>query len=73
MELQFAAVELNLFLDNNPNNSRALNEYNWVVDELRQKKHEYSRLYGPLANFGTYPSDCPWGWVEEPWPWEIEY
>lgn len=69
-EYEFAAVELNLYLDNNPNDKKALYNYNCVCEALRKLKSLYEEKFGPLMNFGFGKSDCPWQWVNEPWPWE---
>lgn len=69
-ELEFAAVELNLFLDNHPHNQQALADYNMITENLINMKNMYEAKYGPLTNFGYCPSQYPWKWVEEPWPWE---
>lgn len=69
-ELQFAAVELNLFLDNNPENKQALSDYNKISEDLCQLKRMYEEKCGPLTHFGYAPSQYPWQWVNEPWPWE---
>ncbi|WP_066636629.1 spore coat protein CotJB [Desulfolucanica intricata] len=73
MELEFTAVELNLFLDTHPDSSEALNYFNQISEELRQAKAQYEMNYGPLMNYGFSPSQYPWQWIEEPWPWEIDY
>lgn len=73
MSLEFTAVDLNLFLDTHPGDVKALSEYNCVTNELKTLKHAYEQCYGPLANFGSSPSQYPWRWTEEPWPWQIEY
>lgn len=69
-ELEFAAVELNLYLDNHPNEQKALVDYNNISKDLGSLKKEYESKYGPLCNFGNAPSAYPWQWVNEPWPWE---
>lgn len=69
-ELQFAAVELNLFLDNHPENKQALSDYNKISEDLSQLKRMYEEKCGPLTNYGYAPSQYPWQWVNEPWPWE---
>lgn len=70
-ELEFAAVDLNLFLDNHPTNKQALSDYNKFTEQLSELKKVYVARYGPLCNFGMAPSQYPWRWVEDPWPWEI--
>ena len=73
MELGFAAVDMNLYLDNNPEDKTAVNTYNSFVSQYTQARCAYEKKYGPLTNFGYSPSTCPWKWVEEPWPWEKEF
>lgn len=70
-ELEFAAVDLNLFLDNHPANKQALSDYNKFTEQLMGLKKVYEAKYGPLCNYGSAPSQYPWKWVEDPWPWEI--
>ncbi|MDP4145182.1 MAG: spore coat protein CotJB [Bacillota bacterium] len=70
-ELTFAAVDLNLYLDNHPDNREALGIYNKIYKELTDVKKIYEMKYGALSNFGCSPSQCPWTWIDEPWPWEI--
>ncbi|PKM81229.1 MAG: spore coat protein CotJB [Firmicutes bacterium HGW-Firmicutes-14] len=73
MSYEFTAVDLNLFLDTHPGDMRALAEYNQTVCQLKKLKHAYEQCYGPLANFGNSPSQHPWRWIDEPWPWQIEF
>lgn len=69
-EVSFALVELNLFLDNNPTSQQALADYNSLSQSYMELKTMYEAQYGPLTNFGYAPSQYPWQWVCEPWPWE---
>ncbi|HBM75377.1 MAG TPA: spore coat protein CotJB [Clostridiaceae bacterium] len=71
-ELEFTAVDLNLFLDNHPTSQPALSDYNTITEELRRLKKIYETNFGPLTNFGFAPSQYPWRWVNEPWPWEMK-
>ena len=70
-ELEFAAVELNLYLDNHPDNKNALADFNVISKELITVKKMYEQERGPLCNFGYSESQYPWCWVNDPWPWEI--
>jgi spore coat protein JB len=74
MRLEFAGVELNLFLDTHPDCQEALTQYNNIHQELMQCKESYEQSYGPLCNYGFSPNhgDC-WKWTDSPWPWEIKY
>jgi spore coat protein JB len=73
MELQFAATELNLFLDTHPDDMRALQEFRMRSQELMGAKMEYERIYGPLLNYGFGMTGRTWQWIDDPWPWEINW
>jgi spore coat protein JB len=73
MAEEFTAVELNLFLDTHPDDKAALNQFNETVRRLSECKAQYEKKYGPLTNFGYVSSQYPWQWVDEPWPWEINF
>ncbi len=71
-ELEFACIDLNLYLDTHPWDQRALAEFNAFASQLAMVKKQYESMYGPLSNFGQSFSQYPWQWIESPWPWEIE-
>ncbi len=73
MAEEFTAIELNLYLDTHPQDRRALELYNETIDRIYALMEEYERQYGPLTNFGLSPSSYPWQWIEEPWPWEMNF
>lgn len=73
MKYNFAAVELNLYLDTHPADQKALADYNYFVQKYNTLKAHYEACYGPLLNLGHSCSQYPWRWVDEPWPWEICY
>ncbi len=67
---QFVCVELNLFLDNFPEDEIAAMKYDEVSREADKVRKEYEENYGPLTNFGSAFFECPVAWTDEPWPWE---
>lgn len=69
--LSFTAVDLNLYLDTHPWDTRALADYNQISAALAQTRALYEQLYGPMLNFGMSCGGDSWRWVEEPWPWQI--
>lgn len=69
--IEFAALELNLYLDTHPGDERALQEFNSYSRKLHSLKNQYEARFGPLLNFGFSPSQYPWRWIEEPWPWDM--
>jgi spore coat protein JB len=72
-ELEFALIDLALFLDTHPQDRAALRDYAAVRDKHMAVITRYEELYGPLSFRSTTPVKCPWQWIEGPWPWEIEY
>ncbi|MGD8400957.1 MAG: spore coat protein CotJB [Bacillota bacterium] len=70
--LEFTAVDFNLYLDTHPNDQRALCEYQNTVGELEKLRREYVQMAGPLTPMDLSEQSC-WRWIEEPWPWQIEY
>lgn len=73
MELQFTAIELNLFLDTHPDNQEALKDIKVVNDRLAELIMEYERQCGPLFPFSPTAAANTWRWIEEPWPWEMNF
>lgn len=67
---QFCAIDLNLFLDNFPEDRNAKEDYSKVSCKLTSLINEYEKHYGPLTNFGSAFVENPNAWVDEPWPWE---
>ncbi|TCO74842.1 spore coat protein CotJB [Marinisporobacter balticus] len=73
MELECSCIDLNLYLDMYPTDQNALMQYNTQAFQLMELKKQYGCMYGPLSNFGDAQSQYPFRWIEDPWPWEIEY
>ena len=70
MANEFYAHELNLYLDNFPNDRAKIelfNRYNKLASDLTT---EYSKRYEPLVLRGNELKEVPWSWVDSPWPWE---
>ena len=65
--LDFAIVELALYLDTHPTDKKALCLHRKYCKECKELKDEYQRVYGPLTI--NYPCN-KWRWLEQPWPWE---
>ncbi|MDD2201205.1 MAG: spore coat protein CotJB [Firmicutes bacterium] len=69
--LEFTGIDLGLYLNTHPNDTRALADYNQISAALAQTRAAYEQAFGPLMNFGQSQSRCRWAWVDEPWPWEV--
>lgn len=69
-ELDFAVVDLNLFLDTHPYDEDALKMLTMLSSALKSYKHDYAKKYGPLLVTDT-TNNTPFDWVapENKWPW----
>lgn len=72
-EVEFTAIEWQLYLDTHRYDQRALIEYNAHANHLAMLKQQYEMLYGPLLNFGFSPNCDSWRWLDSPWPWEEKF
>lgn len=66
-ELDFAIIELALYLDTHPDDRKALCLHREYAKEVKELKDKYQKVYGPLTI--NFPCN-KWRWLEEPWPWE---
>jgi len=64
-ELDFAIIELALYLDTHPDDRKALCLHREYAKEVKELKDKYQKVYGPLTI--NYPCN-KWRWLEEPWP-----
>lgn len=71
MEVGFVLVETDLYLDTHPNDERAIRLHNTYSQKYSELESLYQARYGPLKYTGM--SGCPWGYVNGPWPWEINF
>lgn len=69
--IDFALVELNLFLNTHPDDLKSIEQYNRLAQERIPVVMEFQNLYGPLQNFGHAYSKFPWEWSQAPWPWQV--
>ncbi len=67
---QFAALDLQLFLDTHPNDTETIAKMKDFKSKAKPLIEEYEKKYGPL----TKSTNCKnnWSWVKAPWPWESE-
>lgn len=69
--VDFAIIDLHLFLNTHPTDENVIAQYNSLVAQCKMIKQNYERYFGPLSSTGS-PSAYPWQWINEPWPWEKE-
>ena len=63
-QMGFASHELNLYLDNYPNNRKALELFNKYSNMTNKLIKEYENKYGPLT-LGGINEDVPFNWENE--------
>lgn len=69
MALDFAALDLQLFLNTHPQDVQALMYFANLVAKENMLTCEYESKYGPLtANSAV--RRAPWQWINSPWPWQ---
>ncbi len=67
---QFAAHDLQLYLDSHPDDSETIEKMNRFKEQAQQLKAQYEQSYGPLTKRATDRNN--WNWIKAPWPWESE-
>lgn len=67
----FVLIELQLYLDVNPNDSNMIRLYNKYLMDKKKLCDDYERMYGPLTMDGLNMGDNSWNWNNSPWPWEV--
>lgn len=68
--LNFAMIDLNLYLDIYPNSKEHINLFNKYRVEKNNLVKEYESRYGPLTIDSDANNTYPWAWNRMPWPWE---
>lgn len=68
--LTFATHDLNLYLDNFPNDQQMIQKFNDYRMQANQAIEQYENSYGPLFVNSNANSVTPWAWDNRPWPWE---
>lgn len=69
--LSFAAHDLNLYLDLNPNDETMLTLFNDYRKQADSMISEYESKFGPLNISSNSLETGPFKWINSPWPWEV--
>lgn len=70
-KVDFALVELTLYLDTHPTDMQAVQQFNQLAQRRQQQANAFEMKYGPLLQYGHSYSRFPWQWVDSPWPWQV--
>ena len=71
-QVDFLLNDLQLYLDNHPDCSAALSDFNALSHTSSELKAAYQAQYGALMNFGADPAGSRWSWNDDPWPWDCK-
>lgn len=72
MAHNFVNVETVLYLNTHPEDRTVLDLHNRNAKRYKELVDEYQANYNPLySNYSD--AKYPWRWIDEPWPWEINY
>lgn len=71
MQYKFALIDLNLYLDTNPNDMEAISLYNKYLEIEKEMCKKYESMYGVLTLDSKYLDKNGWAWKNNPWPWEV--
>ena len=69
-KINFALVELVLYLDAYPNCEKAKKYYKELSDERHTLISALAKVGMPMSNM--YVQGNEWTWTKGPWPWEYE-
>ncbi len=65
--IDFAIVELNLYMDTHPYDQEVNSKLNDYRNQSSTLKAQYQEKYGPITSGSE--EDNRWGWIADPWPW----
>lgn len=66
----FAAHDLSLYLDINPDDVNAINLRMRYMDAYQEALANYESSFGPITEDSQLLSSTPWAWNTNKWPWE---
>lgn len=69
--IDFALVELTLYLDTHQTDQQAMQQFNQYAQYSKQIKRQFEAEFGPLLQYGNSYTDAKWSWGTTPWPWQV--
>ncbi|MCK4257627.1 MAG: spore coat protein CotJB [Halanaerobiales bacterium] len=71
MAIEFALLDLNLYLNTHPMDQKALDQFNYYVEKARELVKKVEEVYGPIT--ADRGANDEWEWLTQPWPWRIDF
>lgn len=69
--LDFAIVELALYLDTHREDMEALELYRKYQELYDRCRQVYEKSYGPLNRLSVRDNES-YAWLDDPWPWDLD-
>ncbi len=69
-QMHFAMHELNLYLDNYPQDKAMISKFNEFRKAYEQLLNDYQSKYGPIEITSPYMTTSPFAWTNDVWPWD---
>ena len=69
MRREFAAHDLNLYLDLHPQDGNMLEVFNQYRKEANSLLEEYESKYGPINTSSNTLDNSPFSWAIDSFPW----
>lgn len=66
----FAAHDLGLYLDVNPNDTNAIRQRAEYIRMYNEALAQYESNFGPITQNSVMLETTPWAWDTKKWPWE---
>lgn len=66
--LDFASIDLGLYLDIYPNDNNIIQIYNQLNNEKMKILNKYENEFGTISSNNNSNT---WSWDNAPWPWEV--
>ena len=66
----FAAHDLGLYLDVNPNDTNAIRQRAEYIRMYNEALAQYENSFGPITKNSVMLEATPWAWDTKKWPWE---
>ena len=71
MAIDFAADELELYLDTHCDDTEAFAMYQTFLALKKEARSRFIKQYGPISQEDMLGAKC-YDWLKEPWPWEYQ-
>lgn len=69
-EVEFALIDLNLYLDTHPNDEEAMKKMAKYMETATELHTKYQETHTPLFATNVRTNEEQNKWLNDPWPWE---